>query len=493
MRLSIDPHNIDDYRKFLAVKRCPTYRFVGRTAIVPDEYAGSIGVDAPKVRRRAAYRPVDGLFDYQRDIAAMAIRKGKFAVFADCGLGKTLILLEFARHVRAAHPKQRCLIVSPLMVIRQTIEEARRFYGDDLPIERVSAHDLPAWVHGKGGVGITNYEAITDEIERGNLAGLILDESSMLKSHYGAWGTRLIQMGRGLHYKLALTGTPAPNDRIEFANHAVFVDAFPNVNSFLARFFVNRGQTGERWELKAHALRPFYRALSHWCIFLSNPATYGWKDNTRPLPPMHIHIDHVPMTTDQRQALMDLRGTMFVENAGGIGDRAKLAKIGKGIGVGGDTIDSNKPDFIRRLCDGFGDESALIWCKFNAEQDLIHETLPGSESIDGSTELEDREAIIDRFKSGNTRLLITKPKILGFGLNLQVATRQVFSGLQDSYEEFYQAVKRSNRYGSTKPLHVHIPVTELEEPMIQTVLAKAKRIEHDTREQEEMMREYFSA
>lgn len=488
MKLHIDTSSIDDYAKFLAIKKLPQYRFVGRTAHVPDEYADTLGMKLT-TPEASKYKPTRGLFDYQRDISSLAIRKEKFCIFADCGLGKTLMLLEFARHASANIGKKRVLIVSPLMVVKQTIAEAEAWYKGRLGVERVTASELPAWTQGNGGIGITNYEAITGEIERGNVGALILDESSMLKSHYGAWGTRLIEMGRGLRFKLCCTGTPAPNDRIEYANHAVFMDAYPTVNSFLARFFVNRGQTGERWELKAHALRPFYRTLSHWCIFLNNPATYGWKDNCGTLPPIKIHIDHVPLTTAQRDALMDTRGVLFMDEAGGIGQRAKLAKIGKGFHKG-ESIDSNKPEYIRSLCDSWPDESALIWCKFNDEQDGMHEMLRGSSSITGATPIDERETIIADFKERRTRLLVTKPKILGLGLNLQVATRQVFSGLHDSYEEFYQAVKRSNRIGSTKPLNVHIPVTELEEPMVQTVLDKAKRVEHDTQEQEELFREH---
>jgi len=166
------------------------------------------------------------------------------------------------------------------MVIRQTMREAERFYPAGYPIEHIPAAKLQNWLDTPGEtIGITGYHGIRDDIHRGHLGGLALDESSMLKSHYGKWGVKLIELGRGLEWKLCCTGTPAPNDRIEYGNHAVFMDAFPNVNAFLAKFFVNRGQTGERWELKPHALRPFYSALSNCCIFLTNPATYGWKDN----------------------------------------------------------------------------------------------------------------------------------------------------------------------------------------------------------------------
>lgn len=483
---------MSDYSTFLKVKSLPKYSVVGRTVEFPDEYASQLGIKTRK-RKVATYEPSSWLFDYQRDISETAISKKRYSVFADCGLGKTAILTEFAQHVASIRKRSRCLIVSPLMVVNQTIEETRRWYGDSLRMEQVSAKDLPAWLRSGSGVAITNYDAITHDLpnDHAKLDGLILDESSMLKSHYGAWGTRLIEMGRGVEYKLCLTGTPAPNDRIEYANHAVFMDAFPTVNSFLARFFVNRGETSERWELKAHAVGSFYRALSHWCIFLTNPAVYGWKDNCGTLPPINIYTEHVPTTAAQRAAFMDDHNALFVSNAGGIGSRSKIARIGKGF-HNGERIDSNKTRFIADLVASWPDESTIVWCKYNQEQDDVSAALPGCGNIDGATPLEERQRIIADFKAGKIRVLVTKPKILGFGLNLQVATRQVFSGLQDSYEEFYQAVKRSNRYGSTKPLNVHIPVTEFEAPMIETVLAKAGRVQRDTEEQERIFHEHAS-
>lgn len=489
MRLNLDPSSIADYERFLAVKAMPTFRFKGRTAIFPDEYASVVGERA-RQHRQADYRPWPGLFDYQRDIARMAIAKKRFSVFADCGLGKTLILLEFARHVaNVMHDGQCVLIVSPLMVVRQTMAEAAKWYGDALPIEQVPANRLHDWlINGKGKVGITNYDALTDDLVPGRLAGLILDESSMLKSHYGKWGTTCLRLGRGLHWKLALTGTPAPNDRIEYANHAVFMGAFPTVNAFLARYFVNRGQTDNRWELKPHALRPFYMSLSHWCIFLTNPSTYGWKDNCESIPPIHVHIHDVPMTVQQRDAMHTETGALIAIRAGGITSRGALARIAKGY-HDGERIDTLKPAYIRSLVDQWPSESTIIWCIYNDEQEHVAAQFPEASSIDGDTPYDVRERLIDDFKAGRRRVLISKPKILGFGLNLQIATRQVFSGLQDSYESYYQAVKRSNRYGSTKPLNVHIPITDVERPMIETVLEKAARVQFDTEEQERIFKE----
>jgi len=234
--------------------------------------------------------------------------------------------------------------------------------------------------------------------------------------------------------------------------------------------------------LKPHALRPFYRALSHWSIFLTDPSTYGWQDNVRSIPPINVTVHDVRLSEQQEQAVQQQTGQLFVTNLGGITTRSKLSRLAK-------CESSPKPKFIADLVESWPDESTIIWCKYNDEQRAVEASIPSAASIDGTTKQEDRERIVEDFKAGRVKTLITKPKILGFGLNLQVCTRQVFSGLQDSYEEYYQAVKRSNRVGSTKPLNVHIPVSDVERPMVENVLRKARRVEADTREQEDIFRE----
>ena len=188
--------NRDHYRRFLKIKSLPQYRITGRECWFPDEYAAAVGVSACKRREKHCLQLGSHLFDYQRDIATMAIRKQKFAVFADCGLGKTFMLLEFARHARRVLERsQSVLIVSPLMVVKQTLDEAARWYPE-MQIEQVASKDLHEWTKRGVGIGITNYDALTDEVTQGNLGALILDESSMLKSHYGKWGQKCLEIGR---------------------------------------------------------------------------------------------------------------------------------------------------------------------------------------------------------------------------------------------------------------------------------------------------------
>lgn len=483
MKLLLDLNTTDGYRTFLKVKALPVYSFTGREAWFPDEYCDRIGV-TPETPIHTPYTPMPGLFDYQRDIAATAIRKRKFAAFMEPGMGKTLIDFEFA-HAAVSATGKRCLLVCPLMVIRQMIAEHERFYTDMPAPEHIRAANLQEWLNKSGpGFGITNYEAIRDGLTQGNLGALILSESSMLKSHYGKWGTRLIELGRGLEWKLCETGTPAPNDRIEYANHAVFLDRFPTVNAFLAKFFINRGETANRWELKPHALRPFYRSLSDWCVFLSDPSVYGWKDNTAPLPPIHTHILEVPLTDSQRDSAMSLTGNLF-GTPGGIGERQGVARIAK-------SADGNKPAFVQGLVQQ-SKTPCIVWCRFNNEQNELARLMPKAANISGDTADDDRVELLGEYLNGKRKTLLSKAKIMGFGLNLQITRRMIFSTLQDSYEEYFQAVKRGNRYGSKHPLDVYIPVTELEAPMVDTVLRKAAMVKADTMEQEQLFREAWNA
>ncbi len=490
MQIVLNPRSVESYRTFLNIKKLPAWSIRGRLATFPDEYADRLGL--AHVLPHSSYHPEPFLFDYQADITRMAVDKRKYAIFADCGLGKSLMMLSYARHVRGELPEdRRILILTPPMVVPQMLAEAKRFWGEYFRISVIKANGLQEWLNGKGskgGIGISNYEALKRDTEPGKLGAMILDESAILKSHYGNYAGICLKLGKGLEWKLCCTGVPAPNDRIEYANHAVFLDRFPTVNSFLAKYFVNRGETGERWELKPHALRPFYRSLSDWCIFLSDPTVYGWKDNSDSIPPIHVTIHEVPMTEDQKAWVHRELGTLVATRAGGITKRAAYGQVAKGFWKGREFA-TNKPAYIADLINGWrAEESSLVWCLYDKEQASVAAAV-GGDSMSGETPMKSRLEMIARFKSRESDTLISKPKILGFGLNLQVATRQVFSGLQDSYEAYYQCVKRSNRIGSTKPLNVHIPVTEIEEPMVENVLRKARRVEADTREQEQLFAE----
>jgi len=480
MKITLNTNSIKDYRTFLDIKRLPTYKVTGHEIEFPDEYASDLGIECPK-QTFVGHDPAEWMFDYQKHITSLAIKKRKFAIFADCGLGKTPMLLEFAQAALKQNPTKQVLIISPLMVVKQTVAECEKFYGFKPDV--IKGSNLNEWLKGSGKIGIVNYDALNDTTEAGNLGALVLDESSMLKSHYGKWGQVILRIGQGIGWKLCCSGTPAPNDRIEYANHAVFLDHFQNVNAFLATYFVNKGQTNERWILKPHALDPFYTSLSHWAFFLTNPATYGFEDNSGTLPPINVHVHDVDLTPEQTTVVGKESNELFATNMGGITSRSVMGQIAKGNYRGKD-VTTNKPGYIREMCESWPEESTIIWCIYNREQEILERELPDAASITGSTPIEKRQQIVDDFVAGKTKVLISKPKILGFGLNLQVATRQIFSGLQDSYESYYQAVKRSNRVGSTKPLNVHIPITDIEAPMVENVLRKSKMVQQDTEAQE---------
>lgn len=487
MKLWLNTGSIADYHKFTRGRSCPVYECRGRGLIVPDEYASAVtGMTVDRLPD-VDYTPSKFLFDYQRDISRLAIRKRKFGVFVEPGYGKTLIMMEFTIHSDSIATGRPVLIVSPINVIPQTCEEAEKFYPG-LNVQRIPAAKLQDFLDNGHGIGITNYESFNQPLRAGKLFAIAVDEGSMLKSHYGKWGNSILKLSAGVEWRLVLTGTPAPNDRIEYANHAIFCGMHRTVNEFLARYFVNRGQTSNRWEMMANAVDAFYRNLSHWCIFMVNPATYGWKDNAGTIPPINVSIHRVELTDEQKKATRETTGTLFVGSSGGIGQRSKLGQIAKGH-FNGQKIGTNKPTFIAGLCAAFGEGSAIIWCKYNEEQKTIAEALPGCANISGDTPIEKRLELIKAFKLGQIKNLVSKGRILGFGLNLQVANNQVFSTLEDSYETYHQCVKRSNRVGSTHPLNVHLPLTENEEPMAQNALRKCRDVQQDTEEQERRFKE----
>ncbi len=420
------------------------------------------------------------LFDYQQWIVKQALARQRFAVFADCGLGKTPIQLEWARQVRA-RTNGRVLIVAPLQVVAQTIEEARRFYGDELALVDLSdsRERTLEWCASGDGVGITNYEKI-DGLELPlNVAGVVLDESSVLKSSMGVRRTSLIAAFRGIGYKLCCSATPAPNDRVEYGEHAYFLDVVRSTREFLARFFVNRD--GE-WQLKHHGVEAFYRHLASWSVFMRDPAAFHFVDNRRALPPMRVEYPHVGSTAEQMAAAREheagAQPSLFGATPGGITSRTKMMQIAHGF-VLGETMrrfPTLKPDAIAELVNvTHADEPVIIWVTFDEEGEQLARMIPDAQVIAGKTAKPKRNEIIEAFRRGESpRVLIAKPSMLGFGLNFQACRVQVFSTLTDSFERFYQATRRSYRYGQEKEVLIYVPVTAFDQAMIQNVMSKER-------------------
>lgn len=376
------------------------------------------------------------LFPFQRDIVKWAIRKGRAAIFADCGLGKTLMQLEWAKHIGGS-----CLIVAPLAVAEQTMRE-----GDTIgvPVRRVAAPD------GKSGVCITNYEKLHHFVGHAYDA-IVLDESSILKSVDGATRTMLLEKFTSIPYRLCCTATPAPNDVSELANHSQFLGAMDRVE-MLASFFVH---DEDGWRLKGHAADSMWRWMAKWAVYVRRPSDVGYDDAGFALPPITIVDETVPCGWRPD-------GQLFAVGLGGVGDRAKVrrASMAARITRAAKIIDDNNDQWI-------------VWCGLNDEGRGLKEALGDDAAlIEGADSDDDKIAAEAAWRNGYVRVLITKPSMFGFGLNWQHAHRMLFLGIGDSYESYYQSIRRCWRFGQQHPVDVRIVVSDVEDQIAANVRRK---------------------
>lgn len=334
MIVSIDRFNRESYERFLWAKRQPIHRVVGNEIHVDEINSTDIG---------SAIEMNENLFDYQRFIVALALMRRRFAIFADVGLGKTLCFLEWVRHVSKRVWPKKVLIITQLHLINQTMEEQMKFFRwtNILDINASFGGSIQKFIDVENAawsgapIGIVNVDKFNDPIRlQDHVGAIVLDESSCLKSDTGVRRTNIINACRGIRYKLACTATPAPNDRQEYANHALFLDYVDNYKQFFTKFFYNTGR-GNDFALKPHARRAFYEFLSTFSIFMKNPSRYGFDDNLHDLKPADVIWDKVGLTSQQQEAAMKhgSKGQlhMFAANAGGITDRNKISQIAKGF------------------------------------------------------------------------------------------------------------------------------------------------------------------
>lgn len=378
------------------------------------------------------------LFDWQAHVVAWACRRGTAAVFADCGLGKTFIQLEWARLMG-----ERSLILAPLSVARQTEREAVKL-GIGCRYIRTSDE-----ITGPG-VYVTNYE-MADKFDPASFDAVVLDESSILKNVEGKMRQRLTAQWSDVPYRLACTATPAPNDVAELCNHAEFLGIMSR-SEMLAAYFVH-DEIG--WRIKNHAIAPMHRWMAEWAVALRRPSDLGWPDDGYDLPPLRFHAEvvHVEIVPDDQ---------LFATELGGVGGRAKIRR---------NTLDER----VRRTVElvTATDDQWIIWCGLNSEADAVRNAIGADAvNVEGSTDPEAKVEQIQAFQDGRVRVLITKPKIAGFGMNFQNAHRMAFVGLSDSYEAYYQAIRRCYRFGQTEPVDVHVVVSELEQQIVQNVARK---------------------
>lgn len=532
LNIQFDRFGIDTYQLFLKAKRLPEYHLSydaeseAYTITAPARFASMLGVAIPE-RDVTAQPLAPWLFDDQAWIVREALDVKRFACWSDCGLGKTPIGLEWARQVSHLAGGGRVLIVTLNEIVPQWIDEARKFYGDTLPVVRLESRAaMREWcAHGTIGgapsgamIAVTNYEKFNhtdpaDQIvnEMRLLAGVVLDESSRLKTGGGKQKWALIKSCKGIEYKLSLTATPAPNELMEFASQASFLErmratSLQDAAQQIIWTYFTRDSKTHRWTIKKHARAAFFEWMSSWSIYVRDPRKYGWRLGTAAVPePDYFHHD-IPMTDEQRSLVMEINsdpknvseenvGTMFAGEMNAIA-ATKLSQAAKGFvytKVAGQRVrpvESNKPAAVAKI---IRDEAAtghqvLVWTVFDAESDILAdrlEGLAGVEVLTGKTSEADRVAILDRFRRGETRVLISRAAMLGYGMNFQFVGAMVFSGWSFSYESFYQAVRRAYRHGQTRRVRVHIPVVrELEGQMWDAIGRKQTQHEEAVAEME---------
>lgn len=417
---------MSDYQQFLESKRIVSH---------------SAGLNVPVEHLHHS------LFPFQRDLVYWSLRKGRAALFADAGLGKTRMQLEWARHI----PGQ-VLILAPLAVTHQTVAE-----GAAMGIEVTYAREQ-AEVTGQ--ITVTNYERL-GKFDPAQFVGVVLDESSILKAFEGKTRTALINGFADTPYRLCCTATPAPNDIAEFANHAEFLGVMTRVE-MLATFFIH---DDNGWRLRGHAHDAFYRWMASWGMFIQKPSDLGYDNTGYELP--GLTITPVIVDTDWKPA-----DQLFAVGLKGIGERSAVRQA---------TI-SDRVSRAAELVAEAPDEQWLIWCGLNDEGRALKAAIPDAVLIEGSDSIDDKAAALLGFARGEIRILITKPSIAGYGMNFQSAARMIFVGLGDSYEDYYQSIRRCYRFGQPREVQVWVVLTSPEQAIFENVLRKESEAQRTARE-----------
>jgi len=385
------------------------------------------------------------LFDFQRHIVKTALRKGRYAIFADCGLGKTLMQLDWAHHV-AQHTQKPVIILTPLAVSGQTIQEGVKFGID---VQRLRSD-----VFGPG-VYVTNYEQL-DNINSNQFAGVVLDESSILKNFEGKTRNAIIEGFSNTQFKLACTATPSPNDPMELGNHSEFLNVMSR-NEMLAMYFVHDGGDTSKWRIKGHAQQLFYDWVSEWAVMLSKPSDIGFTADGYNLPPLNLierqivtpKRDNGLLFNDMRVSATDFNGELRL---------TKLERIQEVAGI----VNGSNENFI-------------IWIKQDEEGDMVRKMIPDAVEVRGSESSEAKEKKLLGFAAGEFRVLVTKTKIAQFGLNYQNCRNQVFASLDFSFEGLYQAIRRSYRFGQKNEVNIYLVTTDTMQNVIAAVQEKERK------------------
>jgi DNA modification methylase len=387
----------------------------------------------------------DKLFDFQKFIVHRALKAGKYAIFADCGLGKTLMQLEWAYRV-SIETKKPVLILAPLAVSGQTIKEGEKF---NIPILKYDGSLFP--------IQISNYEQL-DNIDCSIFSGIVLDESSILKNFEGNTKKLIIDSFAKTPYKLACTATPSPNDPMELGNHSEFLDVMSR-NEMLAMYFVHDGGETAKWRLKGHATKLFYQFVGSWAIMLNKPHDIGFSAHGYDLPILNLYERQIK--TPKRD-----NGSLFndaIISATNFNQELRITKNER-LTEAANIANSSEENFI-------------IWIKQNEEGELLKQLIPGAIEVKGSDSPEYKEKMLLGFANNQFRVLITKTKIAQFGLNYQNCRNQIFASLDFSFEGLYQAIRRSYRFGQKNEVNIYLITTDTMQNVNQSINNKQKQFE----------------
>lgn len=387
------------------------------------------------------------LFPFQKDIVKWALKKGKAAIFSDCGTGKTIMQLEFAHQV-CKHTGGDALIVAPLSVVEQTKKE-----GDKFGI-KVNACRTQEDV--KKGINITNYEML-EHFTASAFICVVLDESSILKSFTSTTRNLLIDMFQRTAYRLACTATPSPNDHSEIGNHSEFLGIMTRTE-MLATYFIHDGGNTSSWRLKGHGEKKFWEWVATWAVCVRNPSDLGYSADDYILPKLNL-IEHITESEPDEYELVARRAETLSE-------RREARKKSM----------DDRIEITRELIDG-SDDSWLVWCDYNAESENLHKAIPGSIEVQGKDSPDYKAQTALSFGEGKIKTLISKPSIYGFGMNFQNCHEVVFCGISDSYEQFYQAIRRCWRYGQEHEVNVHIILSEAELNVLENIKQKQNQMD----------------
>ena len=377
------------------------------------------------------------LFGWQSDIVRWALKKGKACIFADCGLGKTPMQLQWAAQVYE-HTGLPVLILAPLAVAAQTQREGIKF-GVGVTVCRTAADVKP-------GVNITNYEML-DHFESTSFGGVVLDESSILKNASGKTRRQITDAFRSTPYKLCCTATPAPNDFMELGTHAEFIGVMTQTE-MLSTFFIHDGGDTSKWRLKGHAVEKFFAWVASWACCLTSPADLGYPDDGFILPDLRVHE-----VTVKSQTIEDADGQMLLMTpvSQTLNERRAARRDSLEARVSAAAEIANASD-----------EQVLAWCDLNDESMALAAAINGAVEVSGSQPADIKERNMDAFTAGAARALVSKPSIAGWGMNWQQCHRMIFVGLSDSFEAYYQAVRRCWRFGQANPVDVYIVISDAE-------------------------------